>query len=299
MEFRQAFDMWKHAHQAAHEAECQALRGGLVGDNIEERQRATALRRHVSQRLRVLLGASAAAAAACRPEPHAIDGRFPAADPLPPDRVADRVRHAICLAPATCGADQPRGTGPRAPTQETTMTDPDNTLPTHASAGDPPPTAGSAADRGTTRTVVDDDEALRLPHERDESSDSGVRAPNEFMRQAGRELASGQADPPRGPATQQRYSDLTAQAGSREAPLGADGPVQRADGLPGPDRSTDDGRHAEPPDAGRAGKRAVLHRARADHAIKGEPTSGLPEQHERGRAEDVVPPPQGQTDQTR
>lgn len=69
------------------------------------------------------------------------------------------------------------------------MTPHDDPPPTHASAGDPPPVPGSPADRGTTRTVVDDTQALRLPHERDESSDSGTRAPSEFMRQAGRELA--------------------------------------------------------------------------------------------------------------
>jgi hypothetical protein len=48
-----------------------------------------------------------------------------------------------------------------------------------------------------------------------------------------------------------------------------------------------------------AKKKAVLERARADHAIKGEPTSGMPGQAEHRRAEDVVPPPGGQTDQTR
>ena len=47
-----------------------------------------------------------------------------------------------------------------------------------------------------------------------------------------------------------------------------------------------------------AKKKAVLERARADRAIKGEPTSGMNGQ-EYDRAEDVVPPPGGQTNQTR
>lgn len=185
-------------------------------------------------------------------------------------------------------------------------------LATHASAGDPPPASGSPADRGTTRTVVQDDEPLRLPHERDESSDSGVRAPSEGMRQAGRELQAGQADAPRGPATQRRYSDLTAQAGgqARPAEAAAAPPAPARAGASGSTTPAgarmDDAEHQggqqassslSPEDL--AKKRAVLRRARADHAIKGEPTSGLPEQAERGRAEDVVPPPGGQTDQTR
>lgn len=64
------------------------------------------------------------------------------------------------------------------------------------------------------------------------------------------------------------------------------------------ERPEDQDASAPPPPAALAGKRAVLQRARADHAVKGAPTSGLPENAERSRAEDV-PPPQGQTDQTR
>lgn len=48
-----------------------------------------------------------------------------------------------------------------------------------------------------------------------------------------------------------------------------------------------------------ARKKAVLERARADQSIKGEPTSGVPGLPSQRRAEDVVPPPGGQTDQTR
>lgn len=75
MEFRQAFDTWRLAHQAAHEAECQALRLGATPASAQERQRAMALRRQASQKLRAMLAASAAAAAACRPDPQADDAQ--------------------------------------------------------------------------------------------------------------------------------------------------------------------------------------------------------------------------------
>lgn len=65
------------------------------------------------------------------------------------------------------------------------------------------------------------------------------------------------------------------------------------------ERAEDEGQSPALPPERLAKKREVLHRARADHAIKGEPTSGLPAQQERARAEDVAPPPQGQTNQTR
>lgn len=64
-------------------------------------------------------------------------------------------------------------------------------------------------------------------------------------------------------------------------------------------RAEDKGQSPPLPASQLAKKRETLHRARADHAIKGEPTSGLPQGTERRRAEDVVPPPAGQTDQTR
>lgn len=65
------------------------------------------------------------------------------------------------------------------------------------------------------------------------------------------------------------------------------------------ERAEDKGQSPPLPAEELAKKRAVLKRARADHAIKGEPTSGMPGQTDHRRAEDVVPPPGGQTDQTR
>lgn len=65
------------------------------------------------------------------------------------------------------------------------------------------------------------------------------------------------------------------------------------------ERAEDKGQSPPLPAEQLAKKRATLHRARADHAIKGEPTSGMPDHTERTRAEDVIPAPAGQTNQTR
>lgn len=64
----------------------------------------------------------------------------------------------------------------------------------------------------STHTVVEGGTPLRLPHERDESSDSGTGEPSEDMLLAAANVKDGHADAPRGPSTQQRYSDLTEQA---------------------------------------------------------------------------------------
>jgi len=61
---------------------------------------------------------------------------------------------------------------------------------------------------------------MRLPHERDESSDSGTGEPSEEMLLAAANVKDGHADVPRGAATQQRYSDLTEQA-QQEGETGA------------------------------------------------------------------------------
>jgi hypothetical protein len=63
-----------------------------------------------------------------------------------------------------------------------------------------------------THAVVEGETPLRLPHERDESSDSGRREPSEEMLLGAANAKDGHADAPRGPSTQQRYSDLTEQA---------------------------------------------------------------------------------------
>lgn len=69
---------------------------------------------------------------------------------------------------------------------------------------------------GGTRPAVEGESAPRLPHERDESSDSAAGGPSEVGRKAADDAERGRTDPPRGPQTQRRYSDLTEAAG-REA----------------------------------------------------------------------------------
>lgn len=67
-----------------------------------------------------------------------------------------------------------------------------------------------------TQTVVNGEVAPRLPHEHDESSDSGTREPNELMHRAARDAQSGRVDEPRGPDTQRHYSDLTEKSAPSE-----------------------------------------------------------------------------------
>lgn len=73
---------------------------------------------------------------------------------------------------------------------------------------------------GATHAVVKGEVAPRLPHERDESSDSGTGEPTDIMRKAGRDAERGHTDAPRGPATQQRYSELTEAAQPEAQTLG-------------------------------------------------------------------------------
>lgn len=56
-----------------------------------------------------------------------------------------------------------------------------------------------------TTTEPDGEAAPRLPHERDESADSGQGAPTERMRQAGRDVESGKRPTDRGEATNEVY----------------------------------------------------------------------------------------------
>lgn len=75
-----------------------------------------------------------------------------------------------------------------------------------------------AQGRNATRTVVKGEVAPRLPHERDESPDSGSGEPTEFMRKAADDLDRGQNDELRGPETQQHYTELTEQSGAGRKP---------------------------------------------------------------------------------
>ena len=65
--------------------------------------------------------------------------------------------------------------------------------------------AKSSSDTGTTRTAVEGEPAPRLPHERDESADSGRSAPREIIRQAQRDVEAGRVDTDRGPPADDAY----------------------------------------------------------------------------------------------
>jgi hypothetical protein len=74
---------------------------------------------------------------------------------------------------------------------------------------DPAVLERGAVGPGGTRTAVKGEVSPRLPHERDESSDSGTREPSEVMHKAAGDMQDGRTDAPRGPETQKRYSELT------------------------------------------------------------------------------------------
>jgi hypothetical protein len=81
-----------------------------------------------------------------------------------------------------------------------------------------PVTEPGALGPSATHAVVKGEVSPRLPHERDESSDSGTGAPTEVMQKAAEDVKGGHVDQPRGPDTQKNYSDLT--VASRPVPPG-------------------------------------------------------------------------------
>ena len=60
-------------------------------------------------------------------------------------------------------------------------------------------------DASQTTVAQDGEKSPRLPHEHDESSDSGTSAPREVMRQAKKDLDSGKQPTDRGEATDAAY----------------------------------------------------------------------------------------------
>lgn len=90
------------------------------------------------------------------------------------------------------------------------MTTPSTADPSDADAPVNPVTERGAFGSGGTHSVVKGEPSPRLPHERDESSDSGTSAPTEVMKKAAADMQRGGVDEPRAPHTQQHYSDLTA-----------------------------------------------------------------------------------------
>lgn len=66
---------------------------------------------------------------------------------------------------------------------------------------------------GTTRTATEGEAAPRLPHEHDESSDSGRSPPREIMRKAQRDTEAGRRDTTRAPEADAAYQK------QKEAPV--------------------------------------------------------------------------------
>ncbi len=62
--------------------------------------------------------------------------------------------------------------------------------------------------QGHTRSKVDGKVTPRLPHERDESSDSQHSAPREHMKQASKDLEAGLVDTDKGPPLDRTYKQL-------------------------------------------------------------------------------------------
>ena len=70
--------------------------------------------------------------------------------------------------------------------------------------------------KGTTRTSADGEPAPRLPHEHDESSDSGQSEPRDVIRQAHDDVESGKTETDRGEVTDEVYrKTLKGEPGSR------------------------------------------------------------------------------------
>ncbi len=63
----------------------------------------------------------------------------------------------------------------------------------------------SSANAGRTSAAKDGEKSPRLPHERDESSDSGTSEPRDVIRQAKADLDSGKQATDRGEATDAAY----------------------------------------------------------------------------------------------
>lgn len=92
------------------------------------------------------------------------------------------------------------------------MTNPSPASSKDSAGAVPPVVEPGAHGPGGTHAVVKGETAPRLPHERDESADSGTREPDDIMKKAADDMDKGAVDRVRGPATQKHYSDLAEKA---------------------------------------------------------------------------------------
>jgi hypothetical protein len=78
--------------------------------------------------------------------------------------------------------------------------------PSTADGADADPGSASPPDtEGQTHRNVKGETAPRLPHERDESADSGQRAPSELLRRASEDVDSGKKPTDRSEASDETY----------------------------------------------------------------------------------------------
>ena len=70
----------------------------------------------------------------------------------------------------------------------------------------PPGKNGAEPSRAKTKADVDGRPAPRLPHERDESSDTGTGAPSELMHRARKDVEHGKRPTDKGEATDATYN---------------------------------------------------------------------------------------------
>ena len=69
-----------------------------------------------------------------------------------------------------------------------------------------------AKSQGETRASIDQSAEPRLPHERDESSDSQKSPPRADMQQAAKDIKAGLVDTDRGPPSDSAYKKLKGDA---------------------------------------------------------------------------------------
>ena len=98
------------------------------------------------------------------------------------------------------------------------MTTPSTANSKDAGAAVRPEPEKGAVGESATHSAVKGEVAPRLPHERDQSSDSGTRPPSDLMHKAASDANKGRTDDPRSPQTQQHYSDLTGKARTQAKP---------------------------------------------------------------------------------
>lgn len=93
--------------------------------------------------------------------------------------------------------------------------------PPNPSAAQPAPDEPPPHDSGQTTPHLTPGAGPRLPHERDESSDSQPQAPGKVIRQAGKDVERGLVDTDKGPVLDEVYERQVRPQGERTEHRGA------------------------------------------------------------------------------